>query len=123
MHTHREQIEAYITKDGSSIRELMHPELHGNSNQSLAEATVPPGVVTALHQHMHTEELYYILQGTGEMTLGERSFSVTSGDTIYIPPNTPHQIFNPDQIDLIFLCACCPPYTHNDTKLLEQSLL
>jgi len=35
-----EEIEPYITKDGSIIRELIHPAVHGNSNQSLAEATV-----------------------------------------------------------------------------------
>jgi len=33
----------YRTKDGSIIRELMHPGIHGNANQSLAEATVPAG--------------------------------------------------------------------------------
>jgi hypothetical protein len=32
-----------VTKDGSGIRELMHPDRHGNRNQSLAEALVPPG--------------------------------------------------------------------------------
>jgi len=31
----------YVTKDGSEIRELMHPAVHGNRAQSLAEATVP----------------------------------------------------------------------------------
>ena len=38
----------YITKDGSEIRELMHPAVHGNQNQSLAEAMVPPGARTLL---------------------------------------------------------------------------
>ena len=31
------------TLDGSEIRELMHPAVHGNVNQSLAEARVSPG--------------------------------------------------------------------------------
>ena len=43
-------IEPYVTKDGSEIRELMHPTVHGNRQQSLAEATVAPGAQTALHQ-------------------------------------------------------------------------
>ncbi|MGW8223534.1 MAG: cupin domain-containing protein, partial [Syntrophobacteria bacterium] len=34
------EIHPYVTKDGAIIRELMHPEVHGNSNQSLAEATI-----------------------------------------------------------------------------------
>ncbi len=38
--TEKDTIKPYITKDGSSIRELMHPEKHGNVKQSLAEAIV-----------------------------------------------------------------------------------
>ena len=33
----------YKTLDGSLIRELMHPDVHGNWFQSLAEATIRPG--------------------------------------------------------------------------------
>src|SRR5215207_2750602 len=50
----------YITKDGSYIRELMHPAVHGNRNQSVAEATVPARGRTALHLHRATEEIYHI---------------------------------------------------------------
>jgi hypothetical protein len=38
----------YITKDGSIIRELMHPAVHGGNNVSLAEAIVPAGVETLM---------------------------------------------------------------------------
>ena len=43
MKTRYAEIPAYVTKDGSEIRELMHPAQHGNRLQSLAEATVAPG--------------------------------------------------------------------------------
>jgi hypothetical protein len=33
-----DDVEAYVTKDGSLIRELMHPQVHVNSSLSLAEA-------------------------------------------------------------------------------------
>ena len=40
MKTHYQDITAFITKDGSLIRELMHPAVHGgNWAQSLAEDT------------------------------------------------------------------------------------
>lgn len=51
MITHYRDIPNYITKDGSTIRELMHPDSHGNTNQSFAEATVPVGTQTQLHMH------------------------------------------------------------------------
>lgn len=118
MVTHYKDIVSYITKDGSSIRELMHPSSHANSNQSLAEATVPAGVQTQLHLHMNSEEIYFITHGNGLMTLGHQQFQVTVGDSILIPANTAHQILNKQHEDLIFLCICSPAYSHEDTILL-----
>lgn len=118
MITHYQDIPNYITKDGSSIRELMHPDSHGNFNQSLAEATVPTGTQTQLHLHKESEEIYYITRGQGVMTLGNEQLQVCRGDSILIAPNTPHQIMNNCDEDLIFLCVCSPAYSHQDTILL-----
>jgi mannose-6-phosphate isomerase-like protein (cupin superfamily) len=108
----------YVTTDGSEIRELMHPSVHGNRAQSLAEATVPPGAGTLLHRHRLTEELYHITQGTGSMTLGDRVFDVGVGDTVCIPPGLPHRIRNTGPVPLRILCCCSPAYSHDDTELL-----
>ncbi|HTO48969.1 MAG TPA: cupin domain-containing protein [Burkholderiales bacterium] len=109
---------AYVTKDGSEIRELMHPAVHGNRAQSLAEATVPLGGETLLHLHRVTEELYHITAGVGVMTLGERTFEVRAGDTVCIAPGTPHRIRNAGAEPLKILCACSPAYSHEDTELV-----
>lgn len=105
----------YITKDGSEIRELMHPSVHGNLNQSLAEATIPVGIKTLMHTHRVTEELYHITQGEGVMYLAGNHFIVTAGDTICIPPESPHCIENTGSAPLVFLCCCSPAYSHEDT--------
>ncbi len=107
----------YITKDGSEIRELMHPAVHGNQNQSLAEATVAPGATTQLHKHLKTEELYHITCGQGLMTLGDTRFDVHPGDTICIKPGTLHCIENTGKEPLVLLCCCSPAYSHEDTIL------
>jgi mannose-6-phosphate isomerase-like protein (cupin superfamily) len=112
---------AYITRDGSEIRELMHPAQHGNRAQSLAEATVEPGARTTLHRHALTEELYHITAGRGIMTLGDTHFAVAVGDTVLIPPGTLHQIEATGAEPLRILCCCCPPYSHDDTELLEDA--
>ena len=113
-----ESIAPYITKDGSEIRELMHPAVHGNAQQSLAEATVPPGAETALHLHRVTEEIYYFTQGEGSMRLGDERFSVRAGDSIAIPPGAAHNVSNTGNVPLKILCACEPAYDHDDTILL-----
>jgi mannose-6-phosphate isomerase-like protein (cupin superfamily) len=118
MRTDYKSIAAYVTKDGSTIRELMHPSVHGNRKQSLAEAIVECGAHTALHCHQLTEEIYHITAGAGMMTLGDQRFAVTAGDTICIAPATPHCIHNTGAIPLKILCACSPPYAHDDTQLL-----
>lgn len=110
----------YLTKDGSTIRELMHPARHGNCRQSLAEATVLPDARTQLHRHALSEELYHVSAGCGIMTLGGRQFPVAVGDTVLIAPGTPHRIEATGATPLRILCCCSPPYSHEDTELLAD---
>jgi mannose-6-phosphate isomerase-like protein (cupin superfamily) len=119
MNSLHSKIKAFTTKDGSIIRELMHPSVHGNQNQSLAEAVVPVGTTTQLHRHLKSEEIYHIAAGEGRMTLGQEAFTVRTGDTICIPPGTPHNIANTGGADLRILCCCAPAYSHDDTELLD----
>ena len=112
------KIKPFTTTDGSTIRELMHPFRHGNQNQSLAEAVIAVGSITRLHQHHNSEELYHVIQGKGEMTLGKKRFPVKVGDTICIRPATPHQIKNIGEVDLKILCCCSPQYSNADTELI-----
>jgi mannose-6-phosphate isomerase-like protein (cupin superfamily) len=113
-----DQVTAFTTKDGSEIRELL---AHRNScirNQSLAEARLPTGGATTPHYHPLTEEIYYILAGTGRMQIGTETCDVGSGDAIAIPPGATHQICNTGEVTLRFLCCCAPAYDHDDTVLL-----
>lgn len=111
--------ERFITKDGSSIRELLSPRNSQLKKQSLAEATVPPGGSTTEHIHRESEEIYYILAGTGEMRILDEKAQVGVGDAIVLLPGTRHQIVNTGDEDLVFLCICVPAYTHEDTVLTE----
>ena len=119
MKTRYSDISAYVTKDGSEIRELIHPAHHGGQYQSLAEAIVPPGAKTLLHRHHRTEEIYHVTAGWGRMTLGAETLQVVPGDSILIPPGTPHCIEAQGSEPLRILCCCSPAYTHEDTELLS----
>jgi mannose-6-phosphate isomerase-like protein (cupin superfamily) len=113
-----DRVPAFTTKDGSEIRELL---AHRNSciaQQSLAEARLPPGGQTAPHYHPQTEEIYYILEGTGRMTIGDESRDVGPGDAIAIPPRAVHTITTTSDEPLRFLCCCAPGYEHSDTVLV-----
>jgi mannose-6-phosphate isomerase-like protein (cupin superfamily) len=110
----------YLTKDGSRIRELLHPDHHGPSRTSLAEATVAPGEGTRLHRHLATEEIYHVTAGRAVMTLGDAAFEISIGDTVRIPPGTPHRLENIGDSPLRVLCCCTPPYSHEDTEMLAD---
>jgi len=112
--------EPYKTKDGSLIRELMHPDASEAKNQSLAEATVLPGCAALPHKHNRSEEIYHVTRGQGLVTLGRKSFEIGPGDTVLIPPGTPHRLKNTGHGDLVVLCACSPPYSHEDTELVRD---
>ena len=106
---------AFITADGSSIRELAGIPSGNSVNQSLAEATVPPGSETVEHFHRTSEEIYYFTAGAGRMRLGDEEAAVRAGDTIVIAPGTRHKLFNDGAEPLVLLCCCAPPYSDADT--------
>lgn len=118
MKTSRGEITAYVTRDGSEIRELMHPDVHGNRQQSLAEAIVQPGQQTHLHRHRVSEELYHVTRGAGIMTLASKTLPIGVGDTVLIAPGTAHCVAATGREALHLLCCCSPPYRHDDTELL-----
>ena len=106
-----------MTADGSTIRELAGIPSGNARNQSLAEATVPPGGETVEHYHRNSEEIYLFLAGTGRMRLAGAERDVRAGDCVVIPPGAEHKLFNPTGEPLVLLCCCSPAYSHDDTVL------
>jgi mannose-6-phosphate isomerase-like protein (cupin superfamily) len=120
-----DEVAPFTTKDGSTIREILAPAVAPGviRNQSLAEATLPPGTATEAHFHPVTEEIYYILRGSGRMQIGDQARAVGPGDAVAIPPGAAHRIRNVGADDLIFLCCCAPAYTHDDTVFADLAAL
>ena len=104
---------SFITKDGSAIRSILDRTNAPVQKQSLAEARVPAGSRTERHYHKVAEELYFILEGAGEIELDGEHRGVRSGDAILIPSGAWHTIVATEA--LRFLCCCAPPYSHEDT--------
>jgi mannose-6-phosphate isomerase-like protein (cupin superfamily) len=102
--------EPFVTKDGSTVRELHHTEL-----QSLAEATLEPGQATERHHHRAAEEIYLVTKGSGELEVDGERRRVRPGDAILIPPGAWHTLENDGTSELTILCMCSPPYSHEDT--------
>ena len=113
-----EEREPFITLDGSEIRELAGVPSGNAANQSLAQATVPPGARTEAHFHRASEEIYLFTAGAGRMILGDEEAAVRAGDCVVIAPGVAHQLHNDGAEPLVLLCCCSPPYSDADTVIL-----
>ncbi|MGI8593154.1 MAG: cupin domain-containing protein [Solirubrobacteraceae bacterium] len=114
-----EALEVFTTKDGSQIRELVAPAWTPAKHQSLAEATVGQGAATAEHYHRETEELYFLLEGSGRMRVGDAERDVAAGDCVVIPAGERHKLCNTGDGPLRLLCCCVPAYADEDTVITE----
>jgi mannose-6-phosphate isomerase-like protein (cupin superfamily) len=104
------RVEPFVTKDGSTIREL-----HRTAVQSLAEATLEPSEATERHYHRETEEIYFVIKGAGTMEVDGETQTIRPGDAVLIPAGAWHQLENDGSSELRILCCCAPPYSHEDT--------
>ena len=110
-------IEGYITKDGSLVKEIFHPSNSKIKNLSFAIAVVEKE--TKAHYHVKSEEVYFILKGGGTIIVDNVRKEVKAGDVILIPPKSVHKVIRKSKEKLVIVCASSPPYSHNDTVLVE----
>ena len=115
--TRREELEPYVTRDGSEIREWVPPGAPGR-RQTLAEATVPAGGSTLAHYHRESEEIYLVTSGRGVLRLGDEEREVAAGDCVAIPPGVVHRLHADAHAPLVVVCSSVPPYSHEDTVLV-----
>lgn len=109
------------TPQGSEIRPLMDRTVGPITQCSLAEETLPPGKTVPSHTHEVLEEIYYILSGSGVVTIGAESQEVSAGDAIYIPKNNVHTLTNTGDEDMTILLVCGPAFYFEDHRILATN--
>ena len=89
-------------------------ELHNTDRDavcSIARARVGPGRTTKLHCLRDIIERYIILEGGGEVEIGDKGLvAVGAMDVVLVPAGVPQCISNNGSIDLVFLCICTPRF-------------
>ena len=71
------------------------------------------------HMHPNTNEIQYILEGTGTIWLGDKEVKVKPGDLVVIPKGTPHGGTKPDGRTIKAIAIKTPPQAPDDTKMLN----
>ena len=106
-----------IAPDGSQIR-LLIDRRHRAEGASLVEVTLPAGQVSRPVSHLQVEEIWYILEGHGQVWRGPPGaeletfppLPVAAGDALAIPPQWRFQFSAAAEEDLRFLCFTVPPW-------------
>jgi mannose-6-phosphate isomerase-like protein (cupin superfamily) len=102
------------TPHGSEIRPLIDRTTSTIEGCSLAEEVLPVGAVIGRHHHLLTEEIYYVLNGDGLMSVGEDSREVSGGDAVFIPRGKSHTLTNTGTEPMTILLVCGPAHDFDD---------
>ncbi len=104
--------------DDTRLCELLHPDRDClELSYSIAHAEVLPGVSSLPHRLKESSEVYFILEGRGEMHIDEEQAQVESGQAIFIPPGSWQHIRNTGNTNLKFLCIVAPMWRAEDEEL------
>ena len=86
--------ETYLLRDNKTLNNLV-----------LSSTKLYRGQATRGHSHAGQEEVYFFVQGTGIMFIGEDKFRVTAGDIMLIPDGAFHRVINDGEQNLVFNCV------------------
>ena len=110
---------AAVAPDGSEIR-LLLDERHWAGGASMVEATLPPGQISRPVYHRTVGEMWYILEGWGQVwrcppdadPVGVKAAAVQPGDALTIPVGWRFQFSAAadSASGLRFLCVTLPPW-------------
>jgi mannose-6-phosphate isomerase-like protein (cupin superfamily) len=72
----------------------------GINDVSFCVEDMGPGRKMRVHKHLHNDELIFIHQGEGSLTLDETVYEVSTGDVVFVPRGVWHGLDNTGKEDL-----------------------
>ena len=67
-----------------------------------------PRQLLKLHKHPDSDELFYIIEGEGQFTVGNNQTMVKSGAVVYGPANVPHGLVNSGNGNIVMVSVQGP---------------
>jgi mannose-6-phosphate isomerase-like protein (cupin superfamily) len=85
------------------IKKIITMETFGQESPSIIMVRIPIGVVVPDHIHENSEDILFILSGSGTMWIdGVGEVPLHKGSVVRVPRNTNHRIFDVTQELLIY---------------------
>lgn len=116
----RQRAAVINTPHGSEIRPLIDRTTASITRCSLAEEILLPGQTVTPHRHREIEEVYYIVEGRGVMTVGDEQREIAAGDAVFIPRGHRHTLANTGTEPIKLLLVCGPAFFYEDEVLDQQ---
>ncbi len=90
-----------------------------NEKTTVKILTVNPNEEFSLQKHNQRKEFWKIISGSGSITIGEETKTVSIGDTFIIEPNTKHRA-SAYEIPLVILEISFGEFDENDIERFED---
>ena len=74
----------------------------------LLEVSLAPGMGVPRHTHTREDEVYFVLVGELEATVGDETFVLRPGDTLLAPRDIPHELRNSGNAENHYLLVFSP---------------
>lgn len=93
---------------GALSKELAGPETTGSSRVDFRISRYAPMAYVQEHVHKVQEQVYYVLEGEGILTLDDTKNLMRPHDYVYVPPGVRHSFTNTGTDGLVFLVITTP---------------
>ena len=93
---------------GALSKELAGPETTGSSKVDFRISRYAPMAYVQEHVHKVQEQVYYVLEGEGILTLDDTRNLMRPHDYVYVPPGVRHSFTNTGTDGLVFLVITTP---------------
>jgi quercetin dioxygenase-like cupin family protein len=110
-----------ILQPGRSMRWLVNQESIQAKCLSFVVIRVQPGeTVRPAHSHPHSEELIYILTGTGKVMIEGEVGEVRAGSAILFEEGKVHMLRNTGDMEMKVACFFAPATSLDNYKTFEE---
>jgi mannose-6-phosphate isomerase-like protein (cupin superfamily) len=115
----KETGEPFVAKDGALIFELFRGNDLNIKNMGIASGYLKPKQKAFPHFHHLSEEIYFVVSGSGKVRIGGAVNEIEKGEAAYIPAGAIHALENTSQTEeMKILAICSPPYQDEDTVFI-----
>lgn len=106
----RERAPRYCRQEGITSYLLASPRTSDARHLTTTLVEIEPGGEQRVHSHA-PEQIYFILEGVGLMSVGAETEQVAAGDCILVPSEAPHGLRNNGDVILRYFSAAAPSFT------------